>query len=132
VLCFHGLENLFVRFASGATTHLPRIFGLGNCYLTFGIAGQSLKYSPLLPSSIPFAEKVPCKAEQGKTPIVRKKRVPPNKTPKSRGHNGEAQNEEEAQVQPKKKITVRFLHRFPHYILILQYIYFSNNRRITV
>lgn len=113
VLCFHGLENLFVRFASGATAHLPRIFGLGNCYILFGIAGQSLKYSPLLPSSIPFAEKAPCKAEQGKTPIVRKKRVPPNKTPKSRGHHGEAQNEEEAQVQPKKKITVRFLYRFP-------------------
>jgi hypothetical protein len=56
--------------------HLSSIFGLAKCYILFGIAGHSLKYSPIVPSSVPFLE---ISSKNEKTPKLRKKR-PPSKT----------------------------------------------------
>ena len=75
VLCFHGLENIFVRFCPSITDQLNSILGLAKCYMLLGVPGHRLSYSPILPSSVPFAE-IPGKADQGKTPKLRKKRQP--------------------------------------------------------
>ena len=74
-MCFHGLENIFVRFYSSTNGHLNTILGLAKCFILFGVPGHRLNYSPILPSSVPFAE-IPGKTEQGKTPKLRKKRQP--------------------------------------------------------
>jgi len=75
VLCFYGLENIFVRFCSSTSNQLSSILGLAKSYILFGVPGHRLTYNPILPSSVPFAE-IPGKAEQGKTPKLRKKRQP--------------------------------------------------------
>lgn len=71
--------------------------------MLFGIAGQSLKYAPIRPSSVPFAE-LPLKCDQTKNPKVRKKR-PPSKV-QSKNRNQDSHNEEigiELHSQTKNK-----------------------------
>uniref|UniRef100_A0A0P6FSH6 HEAT repeat-containing protein 6 n=1 Tax=Daphnia magna TaxID=35525 RepID=A0A0P6FSH6_9CRUS len=103
ILCFYGLENIFVRFTTSTAPHLETIFGLARYYMLFGIAGQPLKYAPIRPSSLPFVE-LPLKCDQTKNPKVRKKR-PPSKV-QSKNRNQDSHSEEigiEPHLQTKNK-----------------------------
>ena len=104
VLCFHGLENIFVRFCSSTNDQLSSILGLAKCYVLFGVPGHRMSYSPILPSSVPFAE-IPSKMEQGKTPKLRKKRQP--KTGSKKGNTSfkeEGNRQEEADTDTSYQI----------------------------
>ena len=92
ILCFHGLENVFVRFHSSAVPSLGRILGLCKCYILYGVAGYTAQYSQLMPCQIPFMES-PCKNDQGKkTPKLRKKKASKNmsksRAPSTRDEDG--------------------------------------------
>ncbi|KAI9561255.1 hypothetical protein GHT06_012211 [Daphnia sinensis] len=91
ILCFYGLENIFVRFTNSTAPHLETIFGL------------PLKYAPIRPSSLPFVE-LPSKSDQAKNPKVRKKR-PPSKV-QSKNRSQDSHSEEigiEPHLQTKNK-----------------------------
>jgi len=105
VFAFHGLENIFVRFHTLATTvHLSSIFGLAKCYILFGIAGHFVKYSPIVPSSVPFLETFSLKTE--KTPTLRKKR-PPSKTQTKTRTATNTQDEEDNQASSSQQKAVK-------------------------
>lgn len=86
MISFRGLENIFVRFSDVTKTHLDSILGLARHYMLFGIPGQSWKYTPIVPSSLPVME-FPLKSEQTRNPKVRKKRHIGNSPSKCRNQD---------------------------------------------
>lgn len=90
-----------------AASHLPHILGLAYGYILFGVPGQSVKFVPLQPSSVPFAEIASVKAEPGKAPTVRKKRPPGKGGPAKPRNQQDVHNDEvPGHLAPKFKPAV--------------------------
>ena len=77
ILCFHSLENVFVRFHTSTIPYLNQLVGICKSFMLFGVPGYTVNIQSISPSSVPFMEPA-MKNELNITPKLRKKKPPKN------------------------------------------------------